>query len=204
MSAVSDMLEDFGTGTAACVPGISEEEIETQKLESFEEGYKAGWEDAAKAQSKDKRNLSTDLSQNLLDLSFTYNEAYAHMIKGLRPLLTELTTKVLPEAMHATIGHRIVEEVLKIANRSDGKCEVVVLVPSDNLAAVQEVFEQDFSFPVTVREDASLAPGQVQMTFDEQEVELSLDGLITDIQDAIETFAQTMSAGADDEQREAI
>ncbi|MDA7430266.1 ABC transporter ATP-binding protein [Primorskyibacter aestuariivivens] len=204
MTTLNDLLEDFGSVSEHRSLGLSDEEIETQKLESFEEGYKAGWDDAAKAQSKDRRNLSTDLSQNLLDLSFTYNEAYAHMIKGLRPLLTELTTKVLPEVMHATIGHRVVEEVLRIANQSQAGCKVVVLVPSENLAAVEDVFEQDFSFPVTVREDASLAPGQVQMRFDEQELELNLASLMTDIQDAIETFSQYLSSGAEDEQRDAI
>lgn len=204
MTALNDLLEDFGSVPEQRGATLSDEEIETQKLESFEDGYKAGWDDAAKAQSKDRRNLSTDLSQNLLDLSFTYNEAYAHMIKGLRPLLTEMTTKVLPEAMHATIGQRVVEEVLRIANQSQARCNVAVLVPSENLAAVEEVFEQDFSFPVTVREDASLAPGQVQMSFDAQEIELNLDSLMSEIQQAVESFTQSISSGADDEQREVI
>ena len=79
-----------------------------------------------------------------------------------------------------------------------------MLVPSENLAAVEEVFEQDFSFPVTVREDASLAPGQVQMSFDAQEIELNLDSLMSEIQQAVESFTQSICSGADDEQREVI
>lgn len=203
MTPLADLLEDFGTTTTEPRGSISAEDLETLRLDSFEQGYKAGWDDAVQAQSDDQRNISSVFAQNLLDLSFTYNEAYAHMIKGLKPLLTDITTKILPELMHATIGHRVSEELLRCVANSDGLAEVVIHTPEENTAAVETLLEQDFSFPVSVRPDPSLAPGQVHLSFDNKEIELNFNELIAEFTAAIEAFTHELSPGENHERRDA-
>ena len=85
------LLEDFGgtRGAAGSHPAPNDEEIETRRLAAFEEGYQAGWDDALHAHTQDRMRLTSDLAQNLLDMSFTYNEAYTHLFRELRPLLIE-------------------------------------------------------------------------------------------------------------------
>lgn len=201
---ISDLLEDFGTPESEKIIGLSDEELETLRLESFEEGYKAGWDDAAQAQANDQRNLASVFAQNLLDLSFTYNEAYSHLIKGLKPLLMDVTNKVLPEIMQATIGQRIAEELTKTVNSIKGASEVVIHVPPDSHQAVEDLLAQDFSFPVSVRADASLLPGQAQLSFEDGELEINLDELIIEIQSAIESFTYDVAQGGRDERKKAI
>ena len=43
MKPIARILEDFGRPDATAPPGLSEEELETIRLEAFENGYKAGW-----------------------------------------------------------------------------------------------------------------------------------------------------------------
>lgn len=203
MTPLADLLEDFGEARVETSGAMSTEELESLRLDSFEQGYKAGWDDAAQAQANDQRNLSSVFAQNLLDLSFTYNEAYAHMIKGLKPLLTDMTTKLLPEIMHASIGHRVAEELLRCVANLNGVTEVVILAPEENIAAVEALLEQDFSFPISVRTDPSLAPGQVHLCFENKEIELNFDDLITDFKLAIDAFTHKVSSGEDHERRNA-
>jgi hypothetical protein len=53
--------------------------VEEAKVASFEQGYKAGWDDAVAAQSEDQTRIRADLARNLQSLSFTYQEARSHM-----------------------------------------------------------------------------------------------------------------------------
>lgn len=201
---IHELLEDFGAKSKPGMSGQSEEDVEVRRLEAFEEGYQAGWDDSVEAHSKDRRQISTDLGQNLLDLSFTYNEAYAHLAKGLQPLLTDVVNKVLPEIMQASIGHRVVEELLKATRNAQTKSEVVVLTAAENLDAVEALLDQEFSFPLSVREDGALGPGQVQITFEDREIELNLDAMIADIRAAVEAFSHEIEKGQPNERREAV
>ena len=69
------------------------------QLDAFEEGYRAGWDDAIKAQSDDRTRIS-EFAQNLQDLSFTYHEAYSHAINAMTPLLEDIVRSVLPKIAH--------------------------------------------------------------------------------------------------------
>ena len=107
------VLEDFGgpldaltaAGRGAALP-------EEQRLAAFEDGYQAGWDDAARALSESHQKLSADLAQNLGDLAFTFHEARAHVLKGVEPLLRQMVSRILPDvARHALPG--LVVEMLQ-------------------------------------------------------------------------------------------
>ena len=56
MITASHLFEDFGgkPKPKSKAPSFRIEEVEDQKLESFENGYRAGWDDAIKAQAETK------------------------------------------------------------------------------------------------------------------------------------------------------
>ena len=88
---------------------------EEAKLAAYETAYKAGWEDAASAQSEDQARIRADLARNLQQLSFTFQEARAHVLKAVEPLLEEMVNRLLPETARETLAPLVLEQVMPIA-----------------------------------------------------------------------------------------
>ena len=85
--------------------------IEEAKLAAYEQGYKAGWDDAAAAQSEDQTRIRADLARNLQQLSFTYQEARAHILKAVEPLLEEMVNRRLPDTARETLAPLVLERM---------------------------------------------------------------------------------------------
>ena len=105
MTSLALYLEDFGTpisGQTAAV--ISVEMLETERLESFDKGYRAGWDDAIKAKSDEGAQFADGVAQSLQDLSFTYHEVHAQILSNLGPLFEEILQKLLPLLARETLG----------------------------------------------------------------------------------------------------
>lgn len=204
--SILHLVEDFGGARRGTGPGgtaMDDEEIETRRLAAFEEGYQAGWDDAIQAHTKDKMRITSDLAQNLLDMSFTYNEAYTHLFRELRPLLVEIVDKLLPRMMRRSIGPRIVEE-LQAAASDNLRGETHILVNPDLVEMVSALVEQDGAFPVSIRGDASLAEGQAQLSLPDREIEINLDEMIAEISSALEAFTHDLQKEDKDERKQAV
>ena len=191
MTRLAAFLEDFGAGTAIVhgEPGqtISEAELEGRRLEAFEEGYRAGWDDAIKAQSDDRSRISSALGQHLQDLSFTYHEAYAHVMNAMAPLLDEIGRVVLPEIARSTLGAHIMAELQRAAQEV-GTLEVVIAVSPANAEAVAPLLESGFGFPVRLETDETLAEEQADIRFADSERQVDLGALIASVREAVEGF----------------
>lgn len=140
-------------------PGIPPEEVERARLESYEAGYKAGWDDAAQAETENQGRIGAEFARNLQDLGFTFHEARSHVMQALEPLLQGMVERVLPKLVSHTMGQKILEELLPIAtDAADTPIEVVVN-PSSRSAL--EPMLADAVVPITLVEEPSLAEGQV-------------------------------------------
>lgn len=204
--SITHLLEDFGGPRMQAAPNIpapDEEELETRRLAAFEEGYQAGWDDAVQAHTKDKLRITSDLAQNLLDMSFTYNEAYTHLFRDLRPLLKEIVDKLLPRTMRGVIGPRIVEELQKAAT-GNLSSEAHILVNPGLVELVESLIEREESFPVSVRGDSRLAEGQAQLSLSDREVEINLDEIIAEISAALDAFTHDLQKEEPNERNQVL
>ncbi|WP_425071610.1 ABC transporter ATP-binding protein [Sagittula sp. S175] len=194
MSALQDLLEDFGSqesqakATRVAGPSISESELEGQKLEAFEKGYRAGWDDAVKAHSDDRSHISSTFGQHLQDLGFTYHEAYGNVMNAVTPLLAEMVRALLPELARATLGHHIAEQLEKLSAEI-GQVEVEIAVAPGKIAAIEPLLDGDYGFPVRVVGDDTLAEEQADIRFGSHERQIDLGDLIASVTDAVEGFA---------------
>jgi flagellar biosynthesis/type III secretory pathway protein FliH len=194
LSDLHDLLEDFGRSAQAASPqlsaspGVSEADLEGQKLESFEKGYRAGWDDAVAAQSDEASRISSAFGQHLHDLSFTYHEAYGQMMAAVTPLLTELVETFLPETVRATLGQHIAEQLEKRAQEI-GQLEVEVAVAPSRIDAVAPMLDGGFSFPLRLVADDTLAEEQADIRFGGQERQIDLGDLIASVTEAVQGFA---------------
>lgn len=182
--SIAHLLEDFGTVRFAGSPRMSDVDLETLKLEAFENGYKAGWEDALKSRTEEQDRISGDFARNLEDLSFTYHEAHAHVMQAMGPLLQDIVNTVLPEAIRASIGIRVVEQLSDMA-RTVGTQKVEIVAALPDVDAVNGLLTRDFGFPIEVTEDATLAQGQVFLRMAQDERQIDMDSVLTGIREAV-------------------
>lgn len=187
MKQIARILEDFGLPRAEATRGLSEEELETLRLEAFENGYQAGWEDASKAAREEQGHVAADFARNLQDLSFTYTEAQSQMLAAMKPLLDDIVDKILPETARETIGLRVKDQLDALARRRATQPVEVVAAP-DNIAVIEQLTEQDFGFPLVVAADDTLSDGQVFLRFGEEETEIDLGEVTEGIRTALAGF----------------
>lgn len=191
MNSLQSFLEDFSVAPVAVANpamGALTEDIESIKLDSFETGYKAGWEDAAKSQSDDRTRISSGFGQHLQDLSFTYHEAYAQVMNAMAPLLEDMVSILLPDAARSSLSAHIVDQLTEHA-REIGEMEVVIAVNPRNAEAIQPLLEQDFGFPVSLTQDDTLAEEQADLRFANTEKQIDLTEALNAINEAIKGFA---------------
>ncbi|UWQ28669.1 ABC transporter ATP-binding protein [Leisingera sp. M523] len=186
---IAHLLEDFAMNTSAepALPAVSEELIEEQRLASFENGYSAGWDDAVTAKDQESSRISAELANSLEDLSFTYHEAQSQLLDSLDPMFKVLTSAVLPDAMAASFGHHIVDQLADMAKGQTDQPMQIVVAPGE-AAPVRSLLPDNFSVPVTVQEDSVLSPGQAYLRIGSTECEINCDALLESIQDSIEAF----------------
>lgn len=157
---------------------------EEARSQGYETGYKAGWDDAVKAEEDTRMRVGAELARNLQDLGFTFHEARAHVIKALEPLLAEMTDKVLPELVSQSLGHSIIEELIPMAEACADTPVEIVICP-ENRASVEALVEASLPLQVVFVEEPSLSDGQVFLRLGTKERKIDLDGAITKFRGAI-------------------
>lgn len=187
---ITHLLEDFGPATivpATSFQEVSEEVIEEERAVSFEKGYSAGWDDAVTAKDKESAHISATLTSSLEDLNFTYKEAQSQLIESLDPMFKVLTSAVLPDAMAATFGHHIVDQMTDMARTHTDEPMTIFVSPGEG-SAVRSLLPDSFATPVQVQEDEGLSPGQAYLRTGTSEREINSSGLVESIQDSIDAF----------------
>ncbi|WP_417262464.1 flagellar biosynthesis protein [Celeribacter sp.] len=153
-------------------------------MAAYEQGYKAGWDDATRAEGEDQSRIGAEFARNLQDLGFTFHEARSHVMKALEPLLTEMVSKVLPNLVNETLGQTILEELLPMAeDASDAPIQIVVSPASR--PAIQRLIDDSLTIPLDIIEEPSLAEGQVYLRMGELEKKIDMDSAVEKIGKAI-------------------
>ena len=168
-------------------PAISPDMLEKTRLESYEAGYKAGWDDAAQAESNEQDRIGAEFARNLQDLGFTFHEARVHVMHALEPLLAGMVQRVLPKLVSETMGQTIIEELLPLATEAaDTPIEVVVAPASRQ--ALETLLTEATAVPVTLVEEPTLAQGQVFLRSGKTERHIDFASAIDRIGVAIEAL----------------
>lgn len=168
--------------------------IEEAKLAAYEQGYKAGWDDAASAQTDDQTRIGADLAHSLQALSFTYQEARAHILKALEPLLTEMVHRLLPEMARETLAPLVLEQVMPMAEDLADHPVTLVLNPAVR-DAVGGLVAQATGLPLTLEEEPSLPEGQVYLRMGGAEAKVDLTRVTQEVCAAVHDFFSLAQEG---------
>ncbi len=183
------VLETFDT--ADPVPSAfdmtSDGALDEERLQAFDQGYKDGWEDAAKAHAEEQASISAELAGNLQGLSFTYHDARNAILGEMEDILTGVVTRVLPDTMVHSLGQMIVERVRAAA---DGAAEVQaeIVVNPNNVTRLQELVQDMIAPPLKVIAEPSLGEGQAFIRFGAAEQKIDLEAVLRDLSEAVAEF----------------
>lgn len=157
------------------------------RLEAYEQGYRAGWEDAAAAHAEDQRRIRVDLARSLQALGFTYQEARAHVLKSLAPLMQDMVGKLLPEMAREALAPTVLETLMPLAEQLADE-PVTLVVNAGDRKAIEDLLEQATGLPVTIVEEPTLGEGQAFIRLGLQEVHIDLARATAEIAAAVRGF----------------
>jgi flagellar assembly protein FliH len=190
--ATSHLFEDFSDlPKKPIVPtSLDVEEVEDQKLQAFENGYQAGWEDAVKAQVDTGGHVSAGLAASLQDASFEYHEVRNTLTSAVQTIMQELMTTLLPKIAQHSLGAHIREQVLQMTQGALDRSIEVVVAP-DAEETVRSLFVDDVEQPFDLVTDPLLAPTQALLRLGADEREIDLQRLVAGIGDTVTAFFET-------------
>lgn len=166
---------------------VSKTELEDVRLLAFDKGYAAGWDDAVGAQNDDAARLKAEVSRSVQSMSFAFQEARAHLLKSLAPLIAAMVGKLLPDVARAALAPMVLEQLMPMAEVLADTPVTILLHPR-----ARDIIEAHLlgvpSLPVALIEDRNLGEGQVYLKTATTETLIDLDRATADITAAISGF----------------
>lgn len=187
--SIAHLYQDFGPKNLGRDANISlnDVEIENQKLDSFEKGYQAGWDDAVNAQVATKTRISSDLAKNLQEVSFSYHEARSTLTKSLEPLFSDVVATLLPEVARHSLGPHLVAQLTDMVRVQTDQVIEITVSPV-NLETIETLIENELESPFVMVPDPNLSEGQVFLRIGVEEREIDLDHVIETVGAAFNNF----------------
>jgi flagellar assembly protein FliH len=162
------------TATEVDTVVLTAEALEEARLAAYEEGYKAGWDDAVAAAEEEGQSQRREIARQLQELSFTYHEARSHLREGLAPLFDEICARLLPEAARAALGGLVREALMPLADAALDRPLRLLVHPAAR-KAIEAALEGLVAPPFEIVEEASLTPGQVYLRRGAEERRIDVD-----------------------------
>ncbi len=182
--SIESLLMDFGTPTGAVNDTAPEA---TMNLDSFEEGYNAGWADAVKANKDEQSEQQAQLAESVKDFAFSRTEVQQHTLRELRPLIEGVLTAILPAALRPALAPMIVEALEEIAADSLSD-EIVLAVPEGLSGAVSGLIDLTDWPDLTVSEDDLLGDGRAEIRCGDTTKAVDLGAVQTQITQLVSEF----------------
>jgi len=161
--------------------------MEEARLAAYEQGYTAGWEDAATAQADEQGRLRADIARNMQALGFTYREARTHVLGAVEPLIRDLVGHVLPQLARKALAPMIVEVLMPVARDAADTPAVLSFNPAIR-GLIDSVIEQADGLPLRLVEEPTLGDGQVYLRLEGRETRIDLDTALSRIAEATDEF----------------
>jgi flagellar biosynthesis/type III secretory pathway protein FliH len=195
MITASHLFEDFGgiPKPKSTAPSFRIEEVEDQKLESFENGYRAGWDDAIKAQAETNTHVSSELATSLQDASFEFHEVRNTLSAAVQDIMDEVMKTIMPKIAQTSLGAHIREQVISMTRGAlDRSIEIVIAPDAEDV--VRTLFDNDVERPFRFAIDPLLSPTQVLLRVGAEEREINLHETLDEVSRTVQSYFETEQA----------
>jgi len=190
MTSIAHRYTDFSSFApdGKIVDPVPLERVEDQKLQSFEEGYQAGWTDAETNYTAEQKNITNDILHALRDLSFTYHDALGRLNRGLQPMFAQMMSKLLPQTADAALRAHVIEQLMQLA-ATQTEAQITLRVSEANISMFESLLEGVvLQLPISLSADPSLTMNQLFVALDTVEREINLDAVCQEISTAMNAF----------------
>lgn len=191
----ASIFQDFGSNLPTTVtPSDAERsDIEDQKLEAFENGYQAGWEDAAKAQFATNATVSSTLATSLQSASLDYNDMKTSMQNSVNDVMQMVIKTILPRIAKDSLGVYICDEIKKLAEKKlEG--QINLFVNEANLRQIEiscaDVIPESHKIII----DKSISEDRVAIRFGENESVVDTRLVVSNISEAISEYFNSIES----------
>lgn len=184
-----EVFEADGRPTANDAVIVDASALEESRLQAYEQGYAAGWEDATKAREEDQTRVKADLARNIQGLGFTYHEARDHVLSAIGPLLQDLTERLLPDLAKQALAPVVAEALMPLVGKAADNPIELVMNPAAR-PAIESLLEQTSGLPLVLKEEPTLGEGQVYLRLGGNggETRIDLDRALAEIATAVRDF----------------
>ncbi|MDX5349698.1 MAG: flagellar biosynthesis protein [Paracoccaceae bacterium] len=182
-----EVFDTAPTPDGGMQPLVEASALEEAKMAAYEQGYSAGWEDASAAQQGDQTRIRADLARSLQSLSFTFQDARSHVLQAIRPLILEMTARLLPEVAREALAPTVLEALMPLAEEM-GDTPLTLVLNSAVRERVEGLVARAVGLPVVIEEEDSLGEGQVYIRLGPQEITVDLTRVTQDITTAVRAF----------------
>lgn len=166
---------------------VSSSDVEDIRLQSYESGYSAGWEDAVSAAADEKGALSAEVANNLQRLSFSYHEARTQLLRSIRPILAQIISRFLPELARSTLAPIVLDRLAPLVEDA-AEAKVVLMLHPSVRESVEALLSQGAGFDLSIVEEPTLGPGQVYLRFQEAEECIDVDAALSEVASVVRDF----------------
>ncbi|MCB1388840.1 MAG: flagellar biosynthesis protein [Rhodobacteraceae bacterium] len=181
-------LEVFETPEALEGPALlMPEELEDLRLNAYERGYVAGWEDGGQQAGNDRDARRGAVERTAEQLAFTYHEARGHVLKALEPLFQALIETVLPRVARAAVVPLTLEQLMPLAHAA-AEAPLLLRVPPGWREEFLTALDGMVLPPLEIVETDDLAEGQAAFAFGAEETSIDLTHAAEAIGGAIDAF----------------
>lgn len=191
-------LEVFETADIAAAPSgraaalaaagqAAQAQLEERRQTAYDQGYLAGQADANSAIASDQSHISADLALSLQALAFSWQEARAHVLQALAPLLTCMIERLLPEIARATLAPVVLERLMPLAAAQADQPAILLMHPAAR-PRVEPVLARASGLALQIQEDPELTEGQVYIRLGSAEAKIDLTRVTAEISAAVTAF----------------
>lgn len=166
---------------------LSVEEVEDQKLASFETGYSSGWDDALAAYKDSSVVMSQALKTAISQAELSKTAAFEQFVSVTKPLIQGVVSKVLPSLATQVLGQHIVE-IIDSAVEETATVPVCVTVSAAEFDGLSAILNGQLGKDLKICSDPGMQPGQVNLSVGDSETSIDLTRVLQDISSAVEAF----------------
>lgn len=163
--------------------------LEEMKLDAYERGYVAGWEDSERQAEREALERRAMVERQLEALNFTYHDARGHVLRAMEPVLSAMLETMIPEVARAALIPEVITRLLPLA-QDLSEAPVTLRISKGCRADFETALAGLVLPPLELRECADLGPGQAEIAFDQKETRVDLAEAADALRRAISSFYQ--------------
>jgi hypothetical protein len=191
-------LEDFtspAAGPEAAAPPPPADPPEAA-IAAYEDGYRNGWDDCARAEAAENRKITADLAANLAAITASHAEARQDVLTALGPLFEEIAAQLLPRLAAEAVAPAVIAELRGIAAQATEARPLLLAAPGA-LPALERLLAGADGLDIDLGAEPAFAEGQVSIRHAGERRDIDLTGAAERMAEAIRSFvAQETAAPA--------